>query len=255
MLKADIIKDYFKEIITPYLPSDITTQFHSEYYYTPNTIANFTIKLLTGTIQAKITQYPIQILVEVDNQYMQDVIDALNELAITYNETIAKIGNNSFRQFYSTPVVIGTFKNEGLEIKSTISMDASFLTFENLLDIKSLKINNEEILFLRTALTYTTSMNSTGALNDTNPGVVKQLVTSCGNSFSISTILKHTELLDDILIESMLKCSQMNKRFDLTLELSNEIIIDIPCILTTSSLNKEINGFPLLDLTFMRGDF
>ena len=255
MLTADKVKDYLKMIIEPFLPSDITTDFHSEFYYNPESVANFTIKLLTGNIQSKIVQLPIQLIVEVDNQYMEDVINALNEMVITYNETIAKIDDNSFRQFYSTPVVIGTFKNDGLEIKTTISVDVSFLTFENLLDIEILKINNEEIAFLRTALSYTANINSTGALNDAVPGVVKQLAISNGNTFSITTLLKHTDIIDDILINRMLLCSDMNKRYDLYMKLSNNYEITIPCILINGSVSKEINGFPLLDLSFMRGDF
>ena len=254
MLTAEKVKNYLKTIIEPFLPSDITTDFHSEFYYNPEAVANFTIKLLTGTIQSKITQNPIQLICEVDNNYYQDVIDALNELAITYNETITNLDNTSVRQFYSTPVVIGTFKNDGLEVKTTISIDINFLTFENLLDLKSLKINGEEITFLRTALTYSTNINSTGALNDNYPGVVRQLVYSCGNSFTFSVLLKNSKVLKGILMNQMIYCSNMNENFELDL-LFNDNKIIIPCILTSASLSKEINGFPLLDISFMRGDF
>ena len=255
MLTADRVKNYLKTIIEPFLASDITTDFHSEFYYNPEAVANFTIKLLTGNIQAKITQLPIQLIVEVDNVYLDDVVNALNELAITYNETIAEIDDNTFRQFYSTPVVIGTFKNEGLEVKSTISVDISFLTFENLLDLTSLKINNEEIAFLRTGLTYTANVNSTGALYGANPGVVKQLVMSTANSFFLSCILKHTELLDEILINKMLQGLNPNKKYNIDFTFSNGKQITLYCILVSAAINKEVNGFPLIDLTFMRGDF
>lgn len=251
MITAEKVKNYIKEIISPYLASDITTDFHSEFYYNPEAVANFTIKLLTGNIQAKITQQPIQLICEVDNQYVQDIIDALNEMAITYNETITNIDGVSLRQFYSTPVVIGTFKNEGLEIKSTISMDVNFLTFSNLLDIESLRINNEEIAFLRTALTYTANVNSTGAIGS---GIVKQLALSNGNTFSISALLKNSGVLKEILIDRMLLCSNMNQKYKLSIKMRTNKI-EIPCILVAGSVNKEINGFPLLDLTFMRGDF
>lgn len=252
MITAEKVKDYLKTIIEPFLPSDVTTDFHSEFYYNPEAVANFTIKLLTGNIQAKITQQPIQLICEVDNRYLQDVIDALNEMAITYNETIATINNNTFRQFYSTPVVIGTFKNDGLEIKSTISVDVNFLTFENLLDLEYLKINNEEIPFLRTALTYTANVNSTGAIGS---GIVKQLALSNGNTFSLSTILKNSGVLSEILIDRMLLCNNMNTQYTLKIKFANTSEIVISCILITGAVNKEINGFPLLDLTFMRGDF
>lgn len=251
MITAEKVKDYLKTIIEPYLPSDITTDFHSEFYYNPEAVANFTIKLLTGNIQAKITQQPIQLICEVDNRYLNDIIDALNEMAITYNETIATINNNSFRQFYSTPVVIGTFKNEGLEIKSTISMDVNFLTFKNLLDIESLRINNEEIAFLNTAITYTANVNSTGAIGS---GIVKQLALSNGNTFSISALLKNSGVLKEILIDRMLLCSNMNQKYKLSIKMGTNKI-EIPCILVAGSVNKEINGFPLIELSFMRGDF
>lgn len=251
MINAEKVKNYIKEIISPYLASDITTDFHSEFYYNPEAIANFTIKLLTGNIQAKITQQPIQLICEVDNQYVQDIIDALNEMAINYNETITNIDGLSLRQFYSTPVVIGTFKNDGLEIKSTISMDVNFLTFSNLLDIESLRINNEEIPFLRTALTYTANVNSTGAIGS---GIVKQLALSNGNTFSLSALLKNSGVLKEILIDRMLLCSNMNKQYKLSIKMGTNKI-EIPCILVAGSVNKEINGFPLIELSFMRGDF
>lgn len=251
MITAEKVKDYLKTIIEPYLPSDITTDFHSEFYYNPEAVANFTIKLLTGNIQAKITQQPIQLICEVDNQYVQDVIDALNEMAINYNETITNIDGLSLRQFYSTPVVIGTFKNDGLEIKSTISMDVNFLTFSNLLDIESLRINNEEIAFLNTAITYTANVNSTGAIGS---GIVKQLALSNGNTFSISALLKNSGVLKEILIDRMLLCSNMNQKYKLSIKMGTNKI-EIPCILVTGAVNKEINGFPLIELSFMRGDF
>lgn len=251
MITAEKVKNYIKEIISPYLASDITTDFHSEFYYNPEAIANFTIKLLTGNIQAKITQQPIQLICEVDNQYVQDVIDALNEMAINYNETITNIDGLSLRQFYSTPVVIGTFKNDGLEIKSTISMDVNFLTFSNLLDIESLRINNEEIAFLNTAITYTANVNSTGAIGS---GIVKQLALSNGNTFSISALLKNSGVLKEILIDRMLLCSNMNQKYKLSIKMGTNRI-EIPCILVTGAVNKEINGFPLIELSFMRGDF
>lgn len=251
MITAEKVKNYIKEIISPYLASDITTDFHSEFYYNPDAIANFTIKLLTGNIQAKITQQPIQLICEVDNQYVQDIIDALNEMAINYNETITNIDGVSLRQFYSTPVVIGTFKNDGLEIKSTISMDVNFLTFSNLLDIESLRINNEEIAFLNTAITYTANVNSTGAIGS---GIVKQLALSNGNTFSISALLKNSGVLKEILIDRMLLCSNMNQKYKLSIKMGTNKI-EIPCILVTGAVNKEINGFPLIELSFMRGDF
>lgn len=251
MINAEKVKNYIKEIISPYLASDITTDFHSEFYYNPEAVANFTIKLLTGNIQAKITQQPIQLICEVDNQYVQDIIDALNEMAINYNETITNIDGVSLKQFYSTPVVIGTFKNDGLEIKSTISMDVNFLTFSNLLDIESLRINNEEISFLRTALTYTANVNSTGAIGS---GIVKQLALSNGNTFSISALLKNSGVLKEILIDRMLLCSNMNQKYKLSIKMGTNKI-EIPCILVAGAVNKEINGFPLIELSFMRGDF
>ena len=251
MINAEKVKNYIKEIISPYLASDITTDFHSEFYYNPEAVANFTIKLLTGNIQAKITQQPIQLICEVDNRYLNDIIDALNEMAINYNETITNIDGVSLRQFYSTPVVIGTFKNDGLEIKSTISMDVNFLTFSNLLDIESLIINNEEIAFLRTAITYTANVNSTGAIGS---GIVKQLALSNGNTFSISALLKNSGVLKEILIDRMLLCSNMNQKYKLSIKMGTNRI-EIPCILVAGSVNKEINGFPLIELSFMRGDF
>lgn len=254
MITGSKVKDFLKEIIMPYIEEDITCEFHDEFYFNPQAHANFIVKLLSGQIQAGITQYPIQLIVEVEQQYFNEVNEALIKFANDYNETVDKIGNVSIRQYYSTPAVINTFSNSGVDIKTTIAMDISFITMSNLLDIESLTINNENIAFLNYNISYAGNVSSTGGLNDNKPGVIRQINKSAGNTISISFVPNtEIEVVNDI-VHLIYTCDDINKRFDIKTQLNNETY-EIPCILINGSISKEIRGFPIMQLSFMRGDF
>lgn len=254
MITGFDVKEFLKDKIKPYLSEDIKCDFHDEFYYNPQANVNFTVKLLTGQIQLGITQYPIQLIIEVDQQYYQEVNEALIKFANDYNEDSDEINGISIRQYYSTPAVINTFSNGGIDARTTMSMDISFVVFNNLLDIESVSINNENIAFLNYNISFAGNVNSTGSLNNNTPGVIKQINKSAGNTISMTFIPNKENVIINELIDIIYNCDNINKQFDIKTKLDNKEY-NIPCIMISGSISKEIKGFPIIQVSFMRGDF
>jgi hypothetical protein len=254
MITSLKVKKFLEERIRPYISNDISCAFHEEFYFNPQAEINFVIKLLSGTIQSGVTQYPIQLMVEVKHEYANELLEILTKFANDYNELVDKIDNVSIRQYYSTPAIIDTFGNDGIDMRTTMSMDINFITFENLLDVENVYINDEKIAFLNYNISYAGNVNSTGGLNNAMPGVIKQINKSAGNTISLSFVPNaEIKAINDI-VDIMYNCTNANTQFNIKTQMSGKEY-NIPCILINGSISKEIRGFPVMQVSFMRGDF
>lgn len=133
MITHKILLDYLKGLITDKLKAAEQTQtldldFSDEFNYNSKAHCLFVLKVLSGAITSGNITLPIQLMGEIESNYVREVIDVLNELAIENNEKTINLGDDLHAKvFFRTPSVIGTFQNKGLNDMTAIAMDISLL--------------------------------------------------------------------------------------------------------------------------------
>lgn len=122
--------------------TDATYSFHNEFYYDDKANINITIKALPGQIQLGVVQYPIQLLIECNDKFKDDLVKVLDDFAIAYNENVVTLENGDYREYYTTSTVVGTFQNRGTTRNVALTMEANIISFDNfyLGENKTLKV-------------------------------------------------------------------------------------------------------------------
>ena len=121
---------------------DATYSFHNEFYYYEDKNINITVKALPGQIQLGVAQYPIQLMFECNEQFKDELVGVLDSFALTYNEQLVTLEDDSYREYYSTSTVVSTFQNRGTTRNVALTMDAMLVGYNNFImgESKTLKV-------------------------------------------------------------------------------------------------------------------
>lgn len=249
----------------------IDSAFHDEFSYNNNADMNVTIKFLPGQIQAGIVQYPGEILIEVNEIYFATLLEALNNFTIERNESKITLDNKSYREYYSTPNVIGTFQNNGLKNCTAISISFSLILFNNVMGILpdeiAISINNgstyESIPWLNYAFAYLSETNSTGAISSPQ---TRQIGETTGTNYTFTFVPRFSinspqnNKVHQHIWFQIINGSDPNKKYVLKIhdyypETPETSECIIPCVLHSGSITQQSNGLPIIQVTFVRGDF
>ena len=253
------IDDYIKFINDEFkstLEQDISVSVHDEFYYNDKSNLNVTVKVLPGQIQCGVVQYPVELIIEVNERFTTEVKEFFNVFAIDYNETLITLGGHTFKQFYATPNVIGTFQDKGVTKNTAISVSASLISYDNSLSIKKIVLNSddlkEEIKPISFVLSYFVETNATGSISDP---FTKSVGETVATTYTFTTVPKESELFITI-IKLMSLDAKPNKSFELEMYFenfaNNKLSIKVPTIIQSGSFSQQTNGLPLLQLTFVR---
>ncbi|MGM9971552.1 MAG: hypothetical protein ACI35W_04025 [Anaeroplasmataceae bacterium] len=254
MIDKELYINWLKTQICILLEEDIKVDVHDEFSYNPNANIDITVKFLPGQIQCGIPQYPCELLIEINESYSVEAIKALTDLSLAFNETLISLGSGVYRQYYTTPNVVGTFQNRGITNNVAVSISASLVNFTNVLMVKGLSLEtgdlSEEINFVNFNFSYMAETNSTGVISDPVARVVGE---STATTYTFTFVPKATPL-NQKLIEHMLSGNEPNRQYYLAIHFDyGEFVIST--ILQAGSLSQAVNGLPLIQLTFMGGDF
>ena len=247
----------FKSVLAP----DISISIHDEFYYNDQASLNVTIKVLPGQIQCGVVQYPAELIIEVNECFTTEVKEFLNEFVIDHNETLITLGGHTFKQFYATPNVIGTFQDKGLTKNTAMSVSVSLISYNNVLCLEKFTLTSVEsskstiIRPISFVSSYLVDTNATGSIFDQHTRSIGETV---ANTYSITCVPKEEEIFIE-LIELMLKNAKPNAKFKVLLEFSNGkdkilTVIEVNTILQSGNYSQQSNGLPLMELTFMRGE-
>ena len=140
MIDRDSYIIWIKNELCNLLEDDIKVDVHDEFNYNPSANVDITVKFLPGQIQCGVPQYPCELLIEINEEYTAEVVKALTELTIDYNETLLKLNNSTYRQYYTTPNVVGTFQNRGITNNTAVSISTSLISYTNVSMIESLSL-------------------------------------------------------------------------------------------------------------------
>lgn len=240
------------------LADDIKIEIHDEFHYDETADVNITVKILTGQVQCGVIQYPAELLIEANERFTREIIEALNKFAINFNETIVEFGSYKYKQFYSTPTVIGTFQDKGLVRNTAISISVSLISYVDVLGINRITLEDangmEEIKPISFVLSYLVETNSTGALSDP---ITKSIGETTANSYSVTMVPRGGGVFTTILALITIG-SNPNEKFKLTLYFESgsgsTTKFTLPVIIQSANFSQQSNGLPLLQLTFVRSE-
>ncbi|MCM1556755.1 MAG: hypothetical protein NC087_04395 [Anaeroplasma bactoclasticum] len=153
MIKTQEILDHLEDQMTRYFHENglmYSTGFHNEMIVNPTADVEVVLKFLTGTITNNRISLPVQIIIEVLNEYLEEVKDALTDFSIYNNETLFSIeGEPDFaiKQFYDTPVTMDMFVENGTNLTTTLTISATYIIFEGAIFSNDVyvKINDQKL--------------------------------------------------------------------------------------------------------------
>lgn len=124
------LKNTLGEAIKANIP-DASYSFHNEFYYDDNANINITVKALPGQIQLGVAQYPMQLMIECNDKFKDDLVPVLDAFALQYNEQTVTLDGADYREYYSTSTVVGTFQNRGTIRNVALTMEVNIISFDN----------------------------------------------------------------------------------------------------------------------------
>lgn len=136
MINSNQLLEYLKRQMSEHFNQNglnYDTEFHSEMSINSHADVDVTIKALPGNITNNRVTYPIQIYVEIVNEYFEEVNNALINFTIANNEslfTITEEDSSNIMQLFSTPTVMNLFNNNGKNYSTTVIIDGSFIVFD-----------------------------------------------------------------------------------------------------------------------------
>lgn len=267
---SDLREDYISHIttaITAALQSVagqevIQTSIHDEFSYNNEADLNITVKFLPGQIQSGIVQYPGELIFEYKSQFKETMIAALDYFAVNNNETSVTLDGTTYREYYATQNVIGTFVNNGIDDITQESISFTLIMYNNLMGLDfSVAISLDGTTFytlnwLTSAITYTTDTNSTGSIG---LDYVKSLGKATMNNYTFTFIPNLSNTICRNLFFQAVNGNTPNKKYVLSFAdydpSDNDSEATISCIVYSASITQEVNGLPIMQVTFVRGDF
>jgi len=151
MIKRNDLVNHIKNIIEGIAnenQSDLTFAFHDEFSYSNDYVdVEVTIKALSGTIINKRISYPVQIIIDVENSRFEEVIEYLMEFSIEENEKFFTYNNDKIKQFFTTPTVLSTFNEDGNVHTTTLTIDGTFIVYEEAIFSDDVSITIDGALF------------------------------------------------------------------------------------------------------------
>lgn len=244
--------NYFKNLVSNYLPSDKSVAFYDEFNYDSENDIKFTIKRLTGTIDSGLVVIPFQIICEVNADISSEIMGCLDEFAIANNQSNATIDNTIVKQEYTTCYSIQNFQQNGLLDKTTLAINAKLSTYGDV-DIDSFTINGDSTIEIQEFVAaYVATPSTAGALRANN-GKLKRKNRDVALSYSIVFIPKDTTVQKSLFIQA-LSGNSINTKYTIVIGTSDTSVTK-ECVLAEAKIQKLKGGVPGVSATFTEGDF
>lgn len=260
----NLVREQFQEAINYFRKGNTEFDVHLEHFRNSDKPIDITLVFLSGQIQQDVIQYPVQILVECDNNLEKLCGDSLSYMATRWNSQIVKIGPNldQYRVFYNMPTMTEKFKNTGIYVRSTYTMESTLFTFNEVLDLKRITLettyNNqlltEEINYLNFGLSYLCDTNSSGSIE--SPKVYNTGET-CMSTYTISYVPKMKKervTLSNFIRKLMCSNEKANQEFTLKIEFDDgfDDEVEVKCIIQQATYTKDYGGWPVYQMSLIR---
>jgi len=113
------------------------------------------LKFLQSFMVIAASTQPIQMLVVSEENSLSVANTIITKFCHTYNLTTIPDGTTYVKHSYSTPVVLSNFNLIGVGLRSVLYINTTLYILEDVLDINTLKIDDNEVVFLSATAGYT----------------------------------------------------------------------------------------------------
>lgn len=235
-------KDYLKDVFGP----DVVITDELNFDYNGEGLA-IVIKYLSGNHFQDSTIIPIQLAVYTDDVASTKIL--LDSFTKSNNDTSFMQGFVYVRQFYSTPIVLGSFEDVGINYMTQFIVSGTLVVSENISDIKEVFIDDVKYMTTTRLLTYVgqpdNQRRSGQFLNETfvKFGMLK---------FSANLIHKASPLSTKIR-RILTGNEDIDTNFKITLVYTeNELTEEYTMKLDSVNINSENQALPLMTVSFIK---
>lgn len=244
MITRKNLINFLSDNIKDYLPSDINTHYADEASYEAKEYdCIVTIKALSGDIQTGVMNYPINLYVEVNELFFDDVLAGMymfvedfcdNKKHYTYTDPIEKTTtsvyfNASTPYVPQTKIKIGTIKRDQIIVQMQLStVDETLVIFD---DSKMVKFTNLEYLsyavndkFVNVAMHPNYENDGKTYTELTNDFICDNLLTA---NLQITHSYNSFQKKDNPIPDNKLQSITGTLRFDFTFDKSNIVHCDL----------------------------
>ena len=148
------------------IANDITFGYNEEFYYEQKHDVEITISTLPGQINKGLVQYPVQLKIDVIDKYVDEIKSVFDELVVNLNESVVALDGVSYKQFYTTSTMLGSFLNKGSKKYNSLTISVTLINFSNVLGLLKLTIGGKDVLgpLVSYSISYEAETSSTGAI-------------------------------------------------------------------------------------------
>lgn len=256
---ADSYKAYLEEELGGAIKANIedaTYSFHNDFYYDDDSNIRITLKMLPGQIQLGVVQYPIQIMIECDDKFKDDLMPVLNDFALTYNEHLVTLDNEEYREYYTTASIINTFINNGVNRRCSITMEASLINFDNVSRVKSITIkygsqatDTVSINNLDFTMSYEAETSSTGAVGTQE---TKSVTKSFVRTLNFAFVPISSAGVDDLLTSVLKRTTSKVYKITVVFKGQTDIVYDEYVELKSGAYSSQLQSFPVCRVVFIK---
>ena len=260
MINSDY-KNYLKGIVdnlqsNGIIQNDIKFGYHEEFHYNFTNDVEIVISALPGQINKGLVQYPIQIKIDVVDKYFEEVKKAFDDLVISLNETTLVLNSVSYKQFYTTSTLIGSFKPTNTTKYSSLTISATLINFSNILGITKLTIGGYDVLapLVSYSIGYEAETASTGAIGTPE---TKSLAKTYARTYNFIFVANTNNVGVKTLISQIVRGTNPNTSISVVSKFSAIDNADVTesCIMKTGSSEQELisTNLPLIRVILIKG--
>lgn len=230
---------------------DITIKISEEQNFakmnklTPDTVY-VVIKYLSSDIQWYSKTTPIQLLVLSEQDSLERAKMILDKFTIDNNWEAIIDGTTYIKAQYSSPVVLNNYVEVSYGYRSVLYVSGTLSIMENIVDVKNVKIDNNEVKPLSFSLSYVMSTNTQAKSAEAIANSVKTVSTF---SISMSIPMVDSDLVDKVM-DILGEVKTGNDTFAVSFNCG--IAISKNMKLTSAQIITAPNAVPSLNLGFMK---
>jgi len=243
----------FIEFIAENLPNDYTFKTTSELSFNfEKDVDNILVKMQQGNRYLKGVIIPVTIIVTTKN--ISKSLSTWNEWVVSVSDKDVLEGTSNYYMIFQTPTVSQVFDEVSDNYYSTITIFGTIVETDELIDIKSLKIDGVEMTVntLTYQLTNTPDSEQPTNINSGDDYINTSSIQSSVLSLRVTTFMEDYDSLRTKLFNVRKSLESPDNSFEICITWSNDETETITMKNTSQSFQKNRGAVSLLTLDFVK---
>lgn len=226
------------------LPSNVKVGYHTEQSYNSMNDIDLYVVAQPAVPSGDIVKHTFVIELQVVDKYSSVVFDMLCDIIQKNNRNI--IINNEYKFYANYPNIPMKMEDKGINKYDYISFVCTLITYQNVLGVESVYLNNTKIDFTNIDMSYTTNANSNGGLGT---GKIRSVIETGTTAYTLIFVPRKDQVYQDIW-NIIANNENLNTYFNLRFD--NTTIAN--CVITSGRISQDVSGYPIINLSLARGD-